>query len=147
MKTSGSNALPVLLTLAASCALVGAAHAHHSFATHYDASKSTQLTGVVTKWDFRSPHSFIFMNVPKDGGGATPYEVELHSLPVTYTSAARSQNVTRRILLARSCLANRWQTVWYAAYGVGIANFHAQEITRDSSPLSRYDSSKCQCAV
>ena len=82
MKTSGSNALPVLLTLAASCALVGAAHAHHSFATHYDASKSTQLTGVVTKWDFRSPHSFIFMNVPKDGGGATPYEVELHSLPV-----------------------------------------------------------------
>jgi hypothetical protein len=82
MKALSSNAHLLLLTLAASCTLVGAAQAHHSFATHYDASKSTQITGVVTKWDFRSPHSFIFMNVPKDGGGVTAYEVELHSLPV-----------------------------------------------------------------
>jgi len=68
--------------MGASMVLLGAAEAHHSFATHYDASKSTQLTGIVTKFDFRSPHSFIFIDVPNEEGGVTPYEVELHSVPV-----------------------------------------------------------------
>jgi len=76
------QAYPSLLAAGVALALAGAAGAHHSFATHYDASKSTQITGVVTRWDLRSPHSFIFMNVPNDQGGVTPYEVELHSLPV-----------------------------------------------------------------
>jgi hypothetical protein len=82
MKTTGSKAHLSIVIVGASFMLANAAQAHHSFATHYDASKSTQINGVVTRWDFRSPHSFIFMNVPKDGGGVTPYEVELHSLPV-----------------------------------------------------------------
>jgi hypothetical protein len=82
MKTSDRKAYLLIVIAGASFMLTDAAQAHHSFATHYDASKSTQINGVVTRWDFRSPHSFIFMNVPKDGGGVTPYEVELHSLPV-----------------------------------------------------------------
>jgi len=77
-----SRAYVWFLAASASVALLGSAEAHHSFATQYDAAKSTQITGVVTKFDFRSPHSFIYMNVANDGGGVTPYKVELHSVPV-----------------------------------------------------------------
>jgi hypothetical protein len=56
--------------------------AHHSFATHYDASRSMELSGVVTSFDFRSPHSFIFVDVENENGDVTSWEVELHSVPV-----------------------------------------------------------------
>jgi len=59
-----------------------AVRAHHSFATHYDASRSMELSGVVAKFDFRSPHSFIFVDVENDDGDVTRWEVELHSVPV-----------------------------------------------------------------
>ena len=54
MKTLRSQIRVSVLAVAASLALGDAANAHHSFATHYDASKSTQISGVVTRWDFRS---------------------------------------------------------------------------------------------
>lgn len=71
--------------LVAACAgvsFVEAAQAHHSFATHYDARRSMQLSGVVAKYDFRSPHSFVFVDVRNDAGTVTRFEVELHSVPV-----------------------------------------------------------------
>lgn len=71
-----------LLCISGSVTLSGTAQAHHSFATHYDASRSTQLTGVVADFDFRSPHYFISMDVTDERGGVTRYEVELHSVPV-----------------------------------------------------------------
>jgi hypothetical protein len=37
--------------------------AHHSFAAHYDLEKRVTLTGVVTSFDYRSPHSFLHMDV------------------------------------------------------------------------------------
>lgn len=83
MQCPASKACLLLVAAGGALALVEeAAHAHHSFATHYDASKAEQITGVVTRWDFRSPHSFIYMDVAAPDGGVTPYEVELHSVPV-----------------------------------------------------------------
>lgn len=79
-----------LLAAGASVLSLGTAEAHHSFATHYDATKSERLTGVVTRFDFRSPHAFIFMNVTNESGGVTPYEVELHSVPIARTPTSRS---------------------------------------------------------
>ncbi len=74
--------LSLAITVSLILTLPDAVEAHHSFATHYDPTRSTQLNGVVTKFDFRSPHSFIFMDVADDNGVVTPYEVELHSVPV-----------------------------------------------------------------
>ena len=54
MKTTGSKAHLSIVIVGASFMLANAAQAHHSFATHYDASKSTQISGVVTRWDFRT---------------------------------------------------------------------------------------------
>lgn len=58
------------------------AYSHHSFTTHYDPARSTELSGTVADFDFRSPHSFIFVDVEDESGGVTRWEVELHSVPV-----------------------------------------------------------------
>ena len=50
--------------------LVVPAIAHHSFEAEYDGSKTTTLTGIVTKVDWVNPHAYIFINT-KDESGAT----------------------------------------------------------------------------
>lgn len=42
--------------------------AHHAIEAKFDPSASMELSGVVTKVDWRSPHVHIFMNVSGDGG-------------------------------------------------------------------------------
>jgi hypothetical protein len=79
---SGSKRQLVLFGALALCCPFGVLSAHHSFATHYDATKSTQLSGKVARFDFRSPHSFLFVDVESASGEVTQYEVELHSVPV-----------------------------------------------------------------
>ena len=42
--------------------------AHHGVAPHYDASKSVHLEGVVAKFDFINPHSFVYIDVVDAAG-------------------------------------------------------------------------------
>ena len=42
--------------------------AHHSFGVYFDGSKPVTLTGVVTKIDWRNPHTHLYLDV-KDGQG------------------------------------------------------------------------------
>lgn len=46
------------------------AHAHHSFAAEYDASKPIKLTGKVTRVEWTNPHIFIYLDVPDGKTGA-----------------------------------------------------------------------------
>jgi len=55
MKPLGSTAYLSTLIVGGCLMLPDASQAHHSFATHYDASKSTQISGVVTRWDMNEP--------------------------------------------------------------------------------------------
>jgi hypothetical protein len=45
------------------------AHAHHSFAAQFDASKPVTLTGSVTKVEWTNPHIFIYMDVQDEETG------------------------------------------------------------------------------
>ena len=45
------------------------AHAHHSFAAEYDASKPIKLAGKVTKIEWTNPHIFIYVDVPDEKSG------------------------------------------------------------------------------
>jgi hypothetical protein len=42
--------------------------AHHSFSTEFDASQPVNLRGVVTKVEWRNPHTYLYVDV-KDGEG------------------------------------------------------------------------------
>ena len=57
--------------------LVVPAVAHHSFEAEYDGSKTTTLTGVVTKVDWVNPHAYIFINTKDETGAIKSIRAEL----------------------------------------------------------------------
>jgi hypothetical protein len=48
-------------------ATAGVVHSHHSIAGVYDARQQTTVEGVVTEFQFVSPHPFLSVNVVRDG--------------------------------------------------------------------------------
>lgn len=51
--------------------------AHHSFEAEYDAEKTANLKGAVTKIEWANPHAHVFMNVEDKNGKVSTYTVEL----------------------------------------------------------------------
>lgn len=71
------------LALAAATVLSGSAllyvpvSAHHASAPFYDPETRVEFQGTVTRWVFRNPHAFLFLNVDNDDGSSTEWQVEL----------------------------------------------------------------------
>ncbi|MGH8141350.1 MAG: DUF6152 family protein [Steroidobacteraceae bacterium] len=55
-----------------------AAFAHHSFAM-FDQMQRVSLRGTVHDFQWTNPHSWIFLDVPKTGGGSDSWQIELNS--------------------------------------------------------------------
>ena len=51
-------------------------HAHHSFASEFDANQPISLRGTVTKVEFINPHSWIHIEVTNADGTKAKWEVE-----------------------------------------------------------------------
>ncbi len=59
-------------------ALTGApATAHHASAPFYDNTKSVEAIGSVTRFLFRNPHSFLFLDGEDENGGKIQWEIEM----------------------------------------------------------------------
>ena len=50
--------------------------AHHSEAPFYDLQRTVEIRGVVTKWVFKNPHPFLFVEVTDDQGAKVEWTVE-----------------------------------------------------------------------
>lgn len=60
-------------------AAVVPAHAHHSFAAQYDASKPVTLKGVVTRVEWTNPHARFYIDVKDAAGQVVNWNLELAS--------------------------------------------------------------------
>jgi hypothetical protein len=65
--------------LAGTVLAVGTARAHHSYAM-FDGTKRVTLEGVVARLDWQNPHVFIWVYVPREGGGHELYGIETDSV-------------------------------------------------------------------
>ena len=52
------------------------AEAHHASAPFYDDTKSVEIIGTVARFNFRNPHSFIFIEAENEDGEMVEWEVE-----------------------------------------------------------------------
>jgi len=50
---------------------------HHSLAGSYDVNKPVMLQGVITKLEFRNPHSVLTLDVGSANGAVTSWRVEI----------------------------------------------------------------------
>ena len=57
-----------------------AAFAHHSFAPHFDASKPVSISGTVTEYEARNPHSYIHIAAVDENGRTREYVCESHGV-------------------------------------------------------------------
>lgn len=55
------------------------AAAHHSFAAEFDAEQPVEVTGVVTKIDWRNPHTYFYVDVDDGEGGVQNWAMEMGS--------------------------------------------------------------------
>jgi hypothetical protein len=63
------------------CAIfVPAAAAHHSFAPHFDASKPADISGTVTQYEARNPHSYVHIAATDENGRTREYVCESHGV-------------------------------------------------------------------
>ena len=51
--------------------------AHHSSAPFYDDTKSVEVVGTVLRFNFRNPHSFLFIQAENEDGEMVEWEVEM----------------------------------------------------------------------
>jgi hypothetical protein len=71
---------------AATAIAAPAAFAHHSFAPHFDASKHVSISGVVTEYEARNPHSYVHIAAADENGRTQEYVCESHG----YTQLTRN---------------------------------------------------------
>lgn len=53
------------------------AGAHHASAPFYDNTKSVEVNGEVTRFLFRNPHSFLYVNAEGPDGETISWEIEM----------------------------------------------------------------------
>jgi len=51
--------------------------AHHSSAPFYDDAQEVEVVGTVTRFNFRNPHSFLYIEGENDDGEMVEWEIEL----------------------------------------------------------------------
>jgi hypothetical protein len=62
----------------------GTVAAHHGFAAEYDRSKTIELTGTVTKFEWTNPHAWLFIDVKNEDGTVTSWGFEMSSPNVLF---------------------------------------------------------------
>ena len=51
--------------------------AHHASGPFYDPEQRVEATGTVTRFVFRNPHSFLYVDQPSDNGETIHWEIEM----------------------------------------------------------------------
>src|SRR5688572_30338 len=73
---------PRVVTAVLVCALAGVTGvgAHHSFAPHFDRDKPVSISGTITEYERRNPHSYLHISATDENGRTREYVCESHGV-------------------------------------------------------------------
>jgi len=74
------NAASQIAVVVGSLLGVSPAFAHHSFAPHFDSSKPVSISGTVTEFEARNPHSYLHIAAVDENGQTREYVCESHGV-------------------------------------------------------------------
>ena len=72
---TGRRQIGQVLVLVA-LAIASVSHAHHSLPALFDTSRTVEVSGRVTAFEFLAPHSYIHLSVVDEVGVETVWEIE-----------------------------------------------------------------------
>jgi hypothetical protein len=82
--------------------LVGAAtaSAHHSLSSEFDISKTTTITGTVTKMEWTNPHAWLHVEAKDEQGQVVLWNIEFGSPNSLYRRGWRRTDLPERVVVA-----------------------------------------------
>ena len=82
--------------------LLGAAtaSAHHSLSSEFDISKTTTITGTVTKMEWTNPHAWLHVEVKDEQGQVVLWNIEFGSPNSLYRRGWRRTDLPERVVVA-----------------------------------------------
>src|SRR4029079_6813136 len=75
-----TRTLAARVVVAAAALSTLTARAHHSFAPHFDASKPISISGTITEFEARNPHSYLHVSAIDENGKTQEYVGESHGV-------------------------------------------------------------------
>jgi hypothetical protein len=81
--------------------LLGAAavSAHHSLSSEFDISKTTTITGTVTKMEWTNPHAWLHVDVKNAQGQVEPWNIEFGSPNSLYRRGWRRTDLPANVVV------------------------------------------------
>ena len=108
--------------------------AHHSFAAEFDATKCVDVTGILTKVDYRNPHSYIFADVKNASGKVEEATFQLSSTTNLKRGGADRPTLMKSVgkqVTVRGCPARNGEPNRYAAPWLKMADGIIQRVGQD----------------
>jgi hypothetical protein len=124
-----SGIIVVLLFAAASPAF-----AHHSFAAEFDASKCSDITGILTKVNYENPHSYLFVNVTTPDGKVEEATFQLSSTTNLKRGGADRPTLMKsmgKTVTVRGCASRNGEKNRYASPWIKLADGTIQRVGQD----------------
>jgi hypothetical protein len=130
------TAMKLIFGIVSGLLLVAAApaSAHHSFAAEFDASKCSDITGILTRVNYENPHSYIFVNVTNADGKVEEATFQLSSTTNLKRGGADRPTLMRNVgktVTVRGCASRNGERNRYAAPWIKLADGVVQRVGQD----------------
>jgi len=110
------------------------ASAHHSFSAEFDASKCSDVTGILTKVNYENPHSYIFVDVKNADGKTVEATFQLSSTTNLKRGGADRPTLMKSVgktVTVRGCASRNGEPNRYAAPWIKLADGVVQRVGQD----------------
>jgi len=108
--------------------------AHHSFSAEFDATKCSDITGILTKVNYENPHSYIFVNVTQPDGKVVEATFQLSSTTNLKRGGADRPTLMKSVckqVTVRGCAARTGEPNRYASPWIKLADGTVQRVGQD----------------